>query len=368
MGGKSTANDKNSSLRQSLLIQRAWIKGAAVWKVWRQDQIEIHREKFLKIQGSEIRHNGKIIPNQIFLAGYEKQNLQNPQAFDVIAILALESYLVGVLSSEMPLSWPVETLKAQAIAARSYAMATIQERSQRTFHLESSVLDQVFNHVHLQDRQSPLMAKAREAVDQTQGLILVNAQNKVLKAFYHSDCGGKTASPRNVWGQGTDSGVVTDDYCLNNPKASHTSWSLQINETELSRKIKKFLKRPELSLVKMISLIRPSSNERVSQIEILFRGGEKISMLADQLRRALGYDQLKSTLFSISRRHDQFQMVGQGFGHGVGLCQWGSRIMGMQGRTFAEILEHYYPRAQIRDPRRLLAGSDLEVRKNANYK
>lgn len=364
--GKAQGLEKVALPRmQTLSIQREFLNGKAIWKVSRNNQVEIVTEKFLALRGTEIRQGGKSLPSQIFLAASENLNRRSPLAFDVIGLVPLESYLVGVLASEMPLSWPIETLKAQAIAARSYALVTMQERSQQIYHLESSILDQVFNHVSLRDNKDPFIAKAREAVKQTTGQTLVfrtksNSSEKILKAYYHSDCGGRTTNPQNVWGAGVGSGVVTDDYCLDplkgQSKVSHGSWSLQLSADELTLKMRTYLKRSDLSLVNNISLIRSNWKERVESVTITFLNGEKLQVLAQEFRSALGYERLKSTLFAVSQKENYFQFVGQGFGHGVGLCQWGSMVMGKQGLSSTEILAHYYPRAQIRGPRPLIAG------------
>lgn len=340
--------------RQTLTVFRDWMKGNPIWRVLRNDQIEIYTEKFLAIRGIEIRQGGKVLPNQIFLSASGKSVKSAKLSFDVIGILPLETYLVGVLSSEMPLSWPLETLKAQAIAARSYALATMRERSQQSYHLESSTLDQVFNHISPWAEESSLAGKAREAVEQTEGQVLVGPQNKILKAYFHSDCGGRTASPQNVWGAGVSSGITTDDSCPANPRAH---WALQLSQEEFSLKLRRYLRRLDLPAVSEIMLIRPDVGSRVERVEVSLVGGEKIRLWAHELRAALGYERLRSAIFSVSKNEDQFQFVGQGFGHGVGLCQWGSRAMGKLGRSYAEILGHYYPRAQIRGAPRLTASS-----------
>ncbi|MGZ5279831.1 MAG: SpoIID/LytB domain-containing protein, partial [Pseudobdellovibrionaceae bacterium] len=85
------------------------------WKVTRSQASEIIETPFLALKAIGLRQSGKLLPNQVFLAP------KKVKKFDVIAILPLESYLVGVIASEMPLSWPIESLKAQAVAARSYA-------------------------------------------------------------------------------------------------------------------------------------------------------------------------------------------------------------------------------------------------------
>jgi stage II sporulation protein D len=324
--------------QQKITITRESMQGHSIWKVQRNSQIEIVTEKFLALRASDLRRGGKSLPNQIFLAP------QKNNQFDVIGVLPLENYIVGVLASEMPLNWPLETLKAQAIAARSYAMVTMKERSRQIYHVESSILDQVFSHIGSGPDESPLVAKAKEAVRQTEGMVLLEKPQKVLKAYYHSDCGGKTSSSKSVWGFGSSVGSTVDEGCPSNPKAH---WNLEISQGTLSERIQNFIKRTEFGLVESLNLIRPSRADRVERVRVAWASGDQTILSAQDFRAAVGYDQMRSTFFETKRVGSEFQFSGAGFGHGVGLCQWGARYLGKQGKSFTEILSHYYPQAQV---------------------
>ena len=336
---------------QHIRIRRLLIKGKAAWQITHNSnnssnsKVEIVMDPILAIKASEIRNQGKLLPNQIFFSTHS--SLQ----FDVIGILPLENYLVGVLASEMPLSWPIETLKAQAIAARSYALVTMKERAQKPFHVESTVLDQVFSHIGNEVDQSPLVAKAKEAVWATEGYVLISNRKQILKAFYHSDCGGKTANGPSVWGKGQQTGSAVDATCPNNPKAH---WSLEIPEKTLAEKLRSFLHRPSLGNLVSLQLLRPSSMDRVEQVEALWQSGEKTKIRAHEFRSNLGFDQFRSTLFEVQKQKNQFVFTGLGFGHGVGLCQWGARELGRNGQSFQQILAHYYAKAEIHNVQRNL--------------
>jgi stage II sporulation protein D len=326
--------------RQHIQIRRELMNGHAVWKVLRSpsQQTEIITDELLAIKAIEIRHQGKLLPNQVFLSSHSALK------FDVIGVLPLENYLVGVLASEMPLSWPLETLKAQAIAARSYALVTMKERARQPFHVESSVLDQVFSHIGNEVDESPLIAKAKEAVRATAGYVLLAEKGKLLKAYYHSDCGGKTANGPNVWGMGPQTGSAIDASCPNSPKAR---WTLQISESTLVEKLKVFLRKPGLGSLLSLQLIRPSATDRVDKVELVWEGGQKTLIRAHEFRSSLGFDQFRSTLFDFQKNQNNYTFTGQGFGHGVGLCQWGARELGKQGQTFQQILFHYYSKAEL---------------------
>lgn len=125
--------------------------------------------------------------------------------FDVITIVSMNDYLAGVVSKEMPLSWPKEALKAQAVVARSYVLSRMQQRMNKSFHVESDQMDQVFSLTESK--------KAYEAVVETQNVFLLDQNQKVLRAFYHSDCGGQTVPANLIWPGATDTGTAKDSWC-----------------------------------------------------------------------------------------------------------------------------------------------------------
>lgn len=296
-----------------------------------KDPEHLITEKFLMVQGEGLRAGAQTLPPRVLLSVSAKDQI------DVVGVLPLDEYVTGVLASEMPLSWPLETLKAQAVAARSYALAVMKERQNRSYHLESSILDQVFRHVGTADMQSPLYQKALRAVRETAGVTLRGAHQEILKAFYHADCGGQTTTPAHVWRSGVNSGVVLDRSCPSNPRAH---WSFSMGKAELQRR---------LGLVDLLELqvVKNDSDGRVQSVRVTSAAGVNRVISANDFRQALGFQELRSALFEVKRREDIFEFQGRGFGHGVGLCQWGSRVLGQRGQNFRQILKHYYPLAKL---------------------
>lgn len=295
----------------------------------------VFNTKNIILEGFRLAINGKPMPDKLVLnAADEKVN--------IIALLPLEKYVVGVLAHEMPRSWPLETLKAQAIAARSYALAVKNERKDKIFHLESSVLDQVYGLLPDEDLRERF-GSVLEAVVATKDQVLVGTKSKVLKAYYHADCGGETASGKDVWNTHDDMVAVKDSYCPQNPKSK---WEMNINSKGLTERLRSWA--PPGS--KTIALVKPLYKEqstRVSEVEVQWDQGEKKLIPANIFRQALGFFELKSTNFKVRESEGLWKIEGQGFGHGVGLCQWGSRYLGQQGWDAKSILRHYYPKAQI---------------------
>jgi stage II sporulation protein D len=258
--------------------------------------------------------------------------------------MPLESYLTGVLASEMPLTWPLESLKAQAVAARSYALAVMKERSRKVYQVESNILDQVFRPLAVDDEGDPLVRKALQAVRETQGQKLVIGNGRTLKAYFHSDCGGHTVSARSVWGKAVESGEAADASCPSNPRAN---WELGISKTKIYAGLKKFfsLGRSPLQVVGLE--FEKGEDERVHQVRVAFNEGSPRVLSGNEFRALVGFQDLKSTLFEAKMEGETIRFRGRGFGHGVGLCQWGSRALGLQGVKYAEILRHYYPLARL---------------------
>lgn len=326
---RAVAIPQNSQAEVRLLEK----SGKSLWALRfnGQDREHLFSEKFLLIQGEGLRLGSQPLPKKVVLNRDDKKNV------DVVGVMPLEEYIVGVLASEMPLAWPLETLKAQAVAARSYALAVMGERKDKPFHLESSILDQVFRHVLHEDENDPLIKNALQAVRETEGQVLSVTPGKVLKSFFHSDCGGKTTTAKNVWKAGVNTGVAVDSSCPLNPRAH---WKLALSRQELERRL-------GVAELQNLELQRAPAEERVLEVKVIAGNGISKKVSANDFRQQLGFQELRSSLFQFKKEGERFIFSGQGFGHGVGLCQWGSRAMGKNGKSYQEILKHYYPLAKL---------------------
>ena len=160
-------------------------------------------------------------------------------------------------------------------------------------------------------------------------------KNEPIKAFFHSRCGGSTESAAFVWSQssGFPQKRVTCPFCIQNP----FKWETQTTTDELFRWTGL---DPHRSL-----RIEPGDRGPSGRLASLhfIAGTQKTSVRADRLRSRLGYTKLKSTQFLWRHDGNQISFQGVGNGHGVGMCQWGARYLAQQGKTYREILAHYYP-------------------------
>lgn len=303
------------------------------WSLLVESQRHPFSQRRLQITGTDLHVGTKRVPSEIFL-------IQKKNGIDVIGSLSLDDYLVGVVSSEMPANWPLETLKAQAIAARSYTLSTIQERKRNEFHLESSVLDQVFRAPS--KAQQKKYQQVQKAIRETSGLVLTNSKRLPIKAFYHSDCGGETKSAIDVWKMSQSYGQAKDPFCEDRKKSQ---WSFRVSQRTLQEKLSGFFQKPlqwwpRFDWSESVIKYHPTVSAEMS--------GQRLLVAANDLRKLLGFENLKSATFVVKQLEDEVEFRGQGFGHGVGLCQWGSWELGKQGKSFKEILKHYYPKAFLR--------------------
>lgn len=241
-----------------------------------------------------------------------------------VNVLSLEAYLAGVLGGEMPPSYPSEALKAQAVAARTYALRKKLEQYGQPFHLGSSVLSQVYKGLEVAD------ARTAEAVEATRGLVLT-MNLEPIEAYFHASCGGRTETGANALGRNLPYLKSVDCPC-GALAAAH--WTARVERAELSQLLRK----------------------RVSEVEVLDRtptgrarrmsvGGRAFD--AVMFRQRLGYTKIRSLSFKVAPAQGGWRIDGQGYGHGAGLCQWGSKLYAQKGWGFERILAHYYPDTEL---------------------
>jgi len=254
----------------------------------------------------------------------------------VVDEVGLEDYLKGVLPGEVPSEWPLEALKAQAVAARSFAVSRAQKSREAPWDLDDSTASQVYRGAD-GERERP-----SQAVDASRGLVL-GWRGQVIEAFFHSNSGGHTADASEVWGG------VCPPYLLGGMDTAsedqpHYAWSATIS-MEQAQRILEHAGVWHGYLDDIVGRERSDSGRWVSLDLVGAQGRRKVS--GNALRMALGADRLKSTLFKVRRRGDDLVFDGLGWGHGVGLSQEGALVMAKDGHGYRSILHHYYPGARL---------------------
>jgi stage II sporulation protein D len=253
----------------------------------------------------------------------------------VINELPLENYLRGVVHCEISSQWPWEAVKAQAVVARTYATFQRGNRTAELYDVDSGVSDQVYEGVGKEDPQS------RKAVAETEGE-LVLYQGRPIFAVYHSCCGGETESPEYLWpGYFPYLKTIACQFCADSP---HFLWNYSIDSERLRRTLKraKFLGSEVLG----IEIAERNESRRVLQLTLTSERGQ-VEISGKDFRRLLGYDFLRSTNFLIQKRDGGYLFSGLGWGHGVGLCQWGAKGMAEKRMDYRLILKYYYQSVEV---------------------
>ncbi len=253
----------------------------------------------------------------------------------VINELPLEEYLVGLINSEIFSHWPLDALKAQAVAARTFAIFQRGNRSDRLYDLDSGVNDQVYVGKRLEDDRS------RQAVKETEGEIILYKGNPIF-AVYHACCGGKIESPEYLWaGSFPYLKSIVCTYCLDSP---HFLWNYQVEGHRLA----KALGRGGYSIPPVAEIQFGERNESGRVLRLFVKGGRtRWEIPGKEFRRLLGYDQLRSTNFWLKESNGFFFFSGLGWGHGAGLCQWGAKGMADAGMDYRTILKYYYQNVEM---------------------
>ena len=253
----------------------------------------------------------------------------------VVNTVDIESYLTGLMHGEMPHFFEPEALKAQAVAARSYAIATALERraAGAFYDLRDSDRDQMYPGAHTESK------KGDTAVLATAGEYLTFGSN-ILKSFYHAASGGHSELPSNVW---SESPIETESSAygtqLNPWDKGNYAWNLLI-APEI------FARYPELGTLVDIQISRRSAGFRVSRIKLIgLKTDKEISI--QELEKIFGPSWFKSRKFEIVKDGRNWKILGEGWGHGVGLSQVAANNMAKAGKTYREILEFHYPNALI---------------------
>jgi stage II sporulation protein D len=247
--------------------------------------------------------------------------------------LRLEDYVAGVVAGEMPGSFPPEAQKAQAVAARSYALTRKIEAqaANRSWDIGTGVLAQVF--------ASAPGATARAAAEATAGEVLALGMEPV-EAYFHAACGGRTEG--GLAALGRDLPYLRSVTCGRCDRAPKVAWSVKVSARELGK---------AAGLGGSASAARVASRTasgRAEKVEVA-AGDRKVLMAASDLRQRLGFSRLPSLAFDLHRTWawGDFVFDGRGQGHGAGLCQWGAAGLAREGKTYREILAHYYPGVDV---------------------
>jgi stage II sporulation protein D len=256
----------------------------------------------------------------------------NANGLAVVNELPLEDYLVGVLRAEAGDKWPLEALRAQAIVARTYAAYHRLIAAARAYHLVASTANQQY--AGRVPSTSPIWGAVRE----TAGQVML-WEGELFPAFYHTESGGYTEDPRTVFAT-RNMPALKPVRCEFSAGSPHYYWSLDVRLADLTE----ILRRNDVVVggVTAIEVTERTPSLRAATVAVHGTRGS-VRLRGNDFRRMVGYDTFKSTLFAVAVDAQVAHFSGRGYGHGVGMCQWGAKAMAEQGYSARQILDFYYP-------------------------
>ena len=254
----------------------------------------------------------------------------------VINRVGLEDYLYGVLCHEVSHRWPMEALKAQAIAARTFALYQVKQNRLQPYDLRNDIYSQVYGGSDFEKLSTT------KAVDATRGEVLTY-KGELLPAYYHAACSGGTESASTLWKVDMPPlGGVPCDFCFGSP---YHRWIKDIPLWALQEKLKSGgYKIGKITSVKALS---KNASGRVGKLEIRDVSGASVVLTGKDFRQLMGPNEVRSTKFDASVKWGQLLLDGRGWGHGVGMCQWGAFGQAKLGRKAEDIVRYYYPGVEI---------------------
>jgi stage II sporulation protein D len=234
----------------------------------------------------------------------------------------LEAYLYSVLGGEMHANWPQEALKAQAVAARSFALYRRERSGNKVYDVGADTGYQVYKGLTTES------AATQAAVQATHGQVLTYG-NRVIEAVFHASSGGYTENVEDIWQRAVPYLRSVPDF---DQSAPVFRWSETFSADQFQKRV--------VGIGRLQQAIPERSTPRGRIVSMRLEGTEGTRVLTGiELRRALN---LRSTLFTIRVNGDRIQVDGRGFGHGIGMSQWGAFSMAQQGYGYDQILAHYY--------------------------
>lgn len=282
------------------------------------------------IGGARVYIDGRIFRGEIKV-------LKRGQGLLVINTVNLEEYLYGVIRNEVSTWWPNEAIKAQVIAARTYALYQIKDSKGKDYDVTADVSSQVYGGIFSEKWRT------NKAVDKTKGKVLAY-NGAIFPAYYHATCGGSTFDASYLWKIDLPplKGVKCD-WCKRSP---HYSWEKWVPRQEVRAELEK-----AGYTVGDIAGFEPTKKDRTGRIlEIRIKGNiTNVDIQGKDFRRIIGTDVLRSTNFKVAIVGPYAAFEGLGWGHGVGMCQWGAYYMARRGKKANEILNFYYPASNIVD-------------------
>lgn len=279
----------------------------------------------LKINGQAFRGRIRVLKDR------------TQESFTLINEVPLEIYLQGVLPKEVDPRWPLEALKAQAVASRTYALFNQLSRAAQPYALTSEEASQLYG------GDTPRDPRTAKAIHETKGEVLT-VGGQLFVAYFHASCGGHTSGAHTVWNLLPVDSLrgVPCTFCWG---AKHEQWEARFSRQEIALALGRA--GIKIGMLESLAPVDFDLAGRAQKIWLAHSGGE-VTVPANTFRLALGSKRLRSARFYVQLEGlGALVFRGRGWGHGVGLCQWGARAQAEEGKSYRQILSYYYPGSRI---------------------
>jgi stage II sporulation protein D len=261
----------------------------------------------------------------------------NGENLTVVNLVELEQYIRGVLYHEISDKWPLEAIKAQAVATRTYALNSVEKFAQRDYDMTSDIYSQVYG------GRSSERYRTSLAVSRTRGEVLTY-NGKIFPAFFHANSGGMTEDARELWDIDLPPlrGNIVSPFSVDAP---HYRWKVNLRLKDIQDKLN--AAGFDLGLIRDIKVVERNKSGRVTKLLFTMRDGRSEVVKGKEFREVLGPNVLKSSKYEIEMKGWYVDFLGNGWGHGVGMCQWGAYGMALNHYNYKEILKFYYPYSRL---------------------
>ncbi len=325
-------------------------------------RVENHKGAVIQERLDEVNiiprgNNNRVILDGARYRGILKM-LPDGQSVQLINVVYMEDYLRGVVPPEIGKRTEdeLEAVKAQAVAARTYAMAHLQQYSNEQYDMKSSIVDQVYQGAGVEDKL------VNRAIDVTAGRVLF-FEDKYINAYYHSTCGGYTDDIASVWDRKELPYLksVQDGGACSWSK--YYNWSEEFSESQLRGRLEQYLSSDRgrdlrIGKIRDITITEYTPGGRVATM-LVHTDQDVFRFHKDRIRWVVGRTSnpdliLPSDRFKVEIERDNSGDVrsitfsGSGYGHGVGMCQCGAIGLAREGWTYDQILTHYYTGVELR--------------------
>ena len=310
----------------------------------------------IKFDGNKILFNNELLDDSLLI--YSKDEglisinnkdyfgslkiIPHERGFMVVNYLPLETYLMSVAPSEVPVKFDEEAIKAQVVAARTYAYYSMKRNNKRDFDVDDTVRYQVYNGYNI-DLNNQHIKKIYKAIDDTRSQIVTYNGEPIL-AYFHSNSGGKTRSGGDYFGPHSDLPYLVghdDPYSIDLPGSN---WEYRIGFDDFNKALSIQTDLTDDALIYNKDNFSYDNDGFIEKIKVLER-----EYYPKEIRRSVGYVNLRSERFYVELNYTDrlFDFKGIGFGHGVGMSQWGAEGMAQKGFNYKEIILFYYPNTII---------------------